>query len=144
MGTKVKKCCVFYVENKTFCIFAPEYDIVEIGYDACKTNKRQGVTAQSGDGGDTGRFWIANGAAACPEREDMAEQYGLTEFEVNVLDLGRTATEKMVSLVRDFDAVWTSLRPVYERELSELAYRTLPDSEEVAESFKTIAGLLVK
>ena len=149
-------------------------------------------------------------------REDMAEQYGLTEFEVNVLDLGRTATEKMVSLVRqslgddymsglrakirhfydlhyllqdadcraymeseafaadfgrllaedqarftepagwqgrtatesplvrDFDAVWTSLRPVYERELSELAYRTLPDSEEVAESFKTIAGLLVK
>ena len=53
MGTKVKKCCVFYVENKTFCIFAPEYDI---DYDACKTNKRQGVTAQSGDGGDTGRF----------------------------------------------------------------------------------------
>lgn len=33
-------------------------------------------------------------------REDLVEQYGLTEFEVNVLDLGRTATEKMVSLMR--------------------------------------------
>ena len=33
-------------------------------------------------------------------REDLAEQYGLTEFEVNVLDLERTATEKLVSLIR--------------------------------------------
>ena len=149
-------------------------------------------------------------------REDMVEQYGLTEFEVNVLDLGRTATEKMVSLmrqslgddymgglrakirhfydlhyllqdvqcrsyleseafaadfgrllaedqarfaepagwqgrtvmesplVRDFDAVWTALQPVYERELSELAYRPLPDSEEVVASFKRVVGMLVR
>ena len=33
-------------------------------------------------------------------REDLAEQYGLTEFEVNVLDPERTATEKLVSLIR--------------------------------------------
>ena len=33
-------------------------------------------------------------------RKDLAEQYGLTEFEVNVLDLERTATEKLVSLIR--------------------------------------------
>lgn len=149
-------------------------------------------------------------------REDMVEQYGLNEFEVNVLDLGRTATEKMVSLTRqslgddyqgglrakirhfydlnyllqdadcrayleseafvsdfgrllaedqsrfaepagwqsralaesplvtDFDSVWESLRPVYERELSDLAYRPLPESEEVAASFKTIVRLLLK
>ena len=149
-------------------------------------------------------------------REDMVEQYGLNEFEVNVLDLGRTATEKMVSLTRqslgddyqgglrakirhfydlhyllqdadcrayleseafmsdfgrllaedqsrfaepagwqlrtlaesplvmDFDSVWESLRPVYERELSDLAYRPLPESEEVVASFKTIVRLLLK
>ena len=149
------------------------------------------------------------------EREDMVEQYGLTEFEMNVLDLGRTTTEKLVSLIRqslgddylgglrakirhfydlhyllqdarcrvyleseafaadfgrllaedqarfidpagwqtrtiaesplilDFDAVWTTLQPVFERELSELAYRPLPDSEDVVSSFKTIAGLLM-
>ena len=33
-------------------------------------------------------------------REDMVEQYGLGEFELNVLDVRRTATEKLVSLVR--------------------------------------------
>lgn len=33
-------------------------------------------------------------------RKDLAEHYGLTEFEVNVLDLERTATEKLVSLIR--------------------------------------------
>ena len=149
-------------------------------------------------------------------REDMVEQYGLNEFEVNVLDLGRTATEKMVSLTRqslgddyqgglrakirhfydlhyllqdadcrayleseefvsdfgrllaedrerfaepsgwqlrtlaesplvtDFESVWESLQPVYERELSDLAYRPLPGSEEVVASFKTIVGLLLK
>lgn len=147
-------------------------------------------------------------------REDMVVQYGLNEFEVNVLDLGRTATEKMVSLTRqslgddyqgglrarirhfydlhyllqdadcrayleseefvsdfgrllaedrerfaepsgwqlrtlaesplvtDFESVWESLQPVYERELSDLAYRPLPGSEEVVASFKTIVGLL--
>ena len=146
--------------------------------------------------------------------EDLAEQYGLTEFEINVLDLGRTATEKMVSLMRqslgddfmgglrakirhfydlhyllqdeqcraymesegfakdfgrllsedqsrfvepvgwqgrtpsesplvkDFDSVWASLRPVFERELAGLTYRPLPNLEEVVASFKTIAGLL--
>lgn len=149
-------------------------------------------------------------------REDMVERYGMTEFEVNVLDLGRTATEKMVSLVRqslgddymsglrakirhfydlhyllqdaqcraylqsdaftadfgrllsedqerfaepagwqgrmvadsplvkNFDAVWSSLQPVYDRELSELAYRQLPEPEEVVASFKTVAGLLLR
>ena len=149
-------------------------------------------------------------------REDMVVQYGLNEFEVNVLDLGRTATEKMVSLTRqslgddyqgglrarirhfydlhyllqdadcrayleseefvsdfgrllaedrerftepsgwqlrtlaesplvtDFESVWESLQPVYERELSDLAYRPLPGSEEVVASFKTIVGLLLK
>jgi hypothetical protein len=149
-------------------------------------------------------------------REDMVVQYGLNEFEVNVLDLGRTATEKMVSLTRqslgddyqgglrarirhfydlhyllqdadcrayleseefvsdfgrllaedrerfaepsgwqlrtlaesplvtDFESVWESLQSVYERELSDLAYRPLPGSEEVVASFKTIVGLLLK
>ena len=148
--------------------------------------------------------------------ENLVEQYGLTEFEVNVLDLGRTATEKMVSLMRqslgndhmgglvakirhfydlyyllqnaqcrvyleseafaedfrrlfsedqsrfveplgwqgrnllesplvkDFDSVWATLRPVFERELAELAYRPLPNVEEVVASFKTIAGLLLR
>ena len=33
-------------------------------------------------------------------REDMVEQYGLEEFELNVLDVRRTATEKLVSLMR--------------------------------------------
>ena len=33
-------------------------------------------------------------------REDMVEQYGLGVFELNVLDLRRTATEKLVSLMR--------------------------------------------
>lgn len=33
-------------------------------------------------------------------REDMVEQYGLGDFELNVLDVRRTATEKLVSLVR--------------------------------------------
>ncbi len=146
--------------------------------------------------------------------EDMVKQYGLIEFEVNVLDLGRTATEKLVSLirqslgndymeglrskirhfydlhyllqntecmkylnsncfamdfgrllaedqirfvepigwqmrtleesplVRDFDSVWTSLQQVYENELSDLAYRPLPNSKAVAASFKTILGLM--
>ena len=149
-------------------------------------------------------------------REDMIGQYGLDEFEVNVLDLGRTATEKMVSLTRqslgndylgglrakirhfydlhyllqdadcqaylesgafvsdfkrllaedqarfaepagwqsrtlaesplvmDFDSIWEPLRPVYDRELSELSYRPLPRSEEVAASFKTIVKLLLQ
>ena len=149
-------------------------------------------------------------------REDMVGQYGLNEFEVNVLDLRRTAAEKMVSLTRqslgddyqgglrakirhfydlhyllqnadcrayleseafmsdfgrllaedqarfvepagwqlrtlaesplvtDFESVWESLRPVYERELSDLAYRPLPGSEEVVASFKTIVRLLLK
>lgn len=149
-------------------------------------------------------------------REDMIGYYGLDEFEVNVLDLGRTATEKMVSLtrqslgddyqgglrakirhfydlhyllqdadcrtyldsgafvsdfgrllaedqarfvepagwqsrtladsplVKNFDSVWNSLRPVYERELSELVYRALPKSEEVAASFKAIVSRLLR
>lgn len=47
-------------------------------------------------------------------------------------------------LVMDFDSVWESLRPVYERELSDLAYRPLPESEEVVASFKTIVRLLLK
>lgn len=34
------------------------------------------------------------------DREDLAEQYGLVEFELNVLDVRRTATEKLVSLIR--------------------------------------------
>ena len=33
-------------------------------------------------------------------RRDVAEEYGLGEFEINVLDLKRTAVEKVVSLVR--------------------------------------------
>lgn len=33
-------------------------------------------------------------------REDLVELYGLGEFELNVLDVRRTATEKLVSLVR--------------------------------------------
>lgn len=33
-------------------------------------------------------------------REDMVEQYGLGDFELNVLDARRTATEKLVSLMR--------------------------------------------
>ena len=28
-------CYVFCVENKTFCIFAPEKEILMTGYDAC-------------------------------------------------------------------------------------------------------------
>lgn len=46
--------------------------------------------------------------------------------------------------VTDFESVWESLQPVYERELSNLAYRPLPGSEEVVASFKTIVGLLLK
>jgi hypothetical protein len=46
--------------------------------------------------------------------------------------------------VTDFESVWESLQPVYERELSDLAYRPLPGSEEVVASFKTIVGLLLK
>ena len=33
-------------------------------------------------------------------REDMVEEYGLGDFELNVLDVRRTATEKLVSLIR--------------------------------------------
>ena len=33
-------------------------------------------------------------------RKDMVEQYGLGNFELNVLDVKRTATEKLVSLMR--------------------------------------------
>ena len=33
-------------------------------------------------------------------REDIVEKYGMEEFEVNVLDIKRTATEKLVSLLR--------------------------------------------
>jgi len=33
-------------------------------------------------------------------REDMVEEYGLGDFELNVLDVRRTATEKLVSLMR--------------------------------------------
>ena len=33
-------------------------------------------------------------------RQDVADEYGLGEFEINVLDLKRTAVEKVVSLVR--------------------------------------------
>ena len=33
-------------------------------------------------------------------RQDVADEYGLGEFEINVLDLKRTAVEKLVSLVR--------------------------------------------
>lgn len=33
-------------------------------------------------------------------REDMVEQYDLGDFELNVLDVRRTATEKLVSLIR--------------------------------------------
>ena len=33
-------------------------------------------------------------------REDMAEEYGLGVFELNVLDVRRTATEKLISLMR--------------------------------------------
>lgn len=33
-------------------------------------------------------------------RQDVADEYGLGEFEINVLDLKRTAVEKTVSLVR--------------------------------------------
>lgn len=48
-----------------------------------------------------------------------------------------------VSMGGEAGAVWTTLQPVFERELSELAYRPLPDSEDVVSSFKTIAGLLM-
>lgn len=34
------------------------------------------------------------------EREDIIQEYGLEPFEVNVLDVKRTATEKVVSLIR--------------------------------------------
>ena len=33
-------------------------------------------------------------------KEDLVEKYGMEEFEVNVLDIKRTATEKLVSLLR--------------------------------------------
>lgn len=147
-------------------------------------------------------------------REDLADQYCLTEFEVNVLNLERTAAEKTVSLIRhslgddylgglrskirhfydlhyllhdetckaylksevfiddfnklfaedqnrfkepagwqsrtmadspllrDFDAVWASLSPIYEQELVGLAFQPIPDAADVAASFKTIEKML--
>lgn len=39
-------------------------------------------------------FLVQNG------REDIAQAYGLRRFKVNVLDVKRTATDKMVSLLR--------------------------------------------
>ena len=148
------------------------------------------------------------------KREDLIQEYGLDVFEVNVLDLRRTATEKLVSLFRnsladdypselrakirhfydlhylwhdadcrkyikspsfqtdfynlfiedqarfkepigwrnrvltdspllnDFAAVWNYLKPVYESELPELAFRKVPTPEDVYESAMSLFELL--
>lgn len=145
------------------------------------------------------------------KREDIIQTYGLEDFEVNVLDIRRTATEKLVSLFRhsladdypselrakirhfydlhylwqdtvcreyiqtpefrkdfdslfvedqarfaepigwqnrvltdspllnDFAAVWNDLKPVYESELPELAFREVPAFDAV---FASVSILL--
>ncbi|MBR3412611.1 MAG: nucleotidyl transferase AbiEii/AbiGii toxin family protein [Bacteroidales bacterium] len=46
-------------------------------------------------------------------------------------------------LLRDFEAVWASLRPIYEQELVGLVFQpTIPDAADAAASFKTIAEML--
>lgn len=143
-------------------------------------------------------------------REDIIETYDLDKFDINVLDLRRTATEKLVSLFRhsladdypselrakvrhfydlhflwqdtgcreylqtpefrkdfdslfsedqarfsepygwqnraladspllnDFTTVWNDLKSIYESELPELAFRTVPKSEDVFISISNI------
>lgn len=143
-------------------------------------------------------------------RKDIVDEYGMGAFEVNVLDLKRTATEKLVSLFRhsladdfiselrakirhfydlyflwqdveckrylqseefknDFqklfledqerfkepdgwqnrllcesplfvnlNAVWDELKSVYESELPELAYRSVPKADVVVDSFRDL------
>ena len=145
-------------------------------------------------------------------REDLVSEYGLNGFEVNVLDINRTATEKIVSLIRQslannyltelrtkirhfydlhflwndpqckaylqsqtffnrlltedqerfkepigwqnkhlsdsplltqFSDVWKELEIVYEEELPELAYKTIPTADEVCESITQVLGLFL-
>lgn len=155
-------------------------------------------------------FLIQNG------REDIAQAYGLRKFKVNVLDVKRTATEKMVSLLRhslandyitelkskirhfydlhflchnnecrtymqsdefrrdfnnlfaedqarfkepvgwqergiedsplltDLGKVWQELRPIYESELQELAYQTIPESSIIMDSFDELITKSIK
>ena len=147
-------------------------------------------------------------------RTDIIEEYHLGNFDINVLDINRTATEKVVSLVRqsladdyltelrakirhfydlhflwnepnckaylqsktfrddfanllaedqkrfkepagwqekhltdslllnEFSDVWAELKTVYETELPELAYRTIPDATEVGTSVHQVIELL--
>ncbi|MBQ1209104.1 MAG: nucleotidyl transferase AbiEii/AbiGii toxin family protein [Bacteroidales bacterium] len=147
-------------------------------------------------------FLIQNG------RVDIAQEYGLRKFKVNVLDVKRTATEKIVSLLRhslandyipelkskirhfydlyflwqnkeckayiqsdefkrdfnnlfaedqarfkeplgwqergvedsplliDFENVWAELKSVYESELHELAYQSIPEPSQIMKIFK--------
>lgn len=148
------------------------------------------------------------------KREDIIHAYGLEVFDVNVLDIRRTATEKLVSLFRhsladdypselrakirhfydlhylwqdtvcreylqthefrkdfdslfaedqarfaepsgwqnrvlndspllnDFAAVWNDLKPVYESELPELAFREVPKAEDVFLSVSSLLSIL--
>lgn len=148
-------------------------------------------------------------------RDDLIEEYGLQSFKVNVLAKSRTATEKLVSLIRhslatdfmpelkakirhfydlhflwndseckaylqseefrkefhallssdqarfkepegwcdrniadsplitSFDNVWEELGIIYLKELPELAYLSIPSSEDIATSFKEISKLLI-
>lgn len=148
-------------------------------------------------------------------REDLVAEYGLNGFDVNVLDINRTATEKIVSLIRQslannfltelrtkirhfydlhflwnnplcktylqsqtfkedfnrlltedqerfkepigwqnkhladsplltqFSDVWRELKIVYEEELPELAFKTIPPADEVCESITQVLGLFL-
>lgn len=70
---------------------------------------------------------------------DIIEEYGLEAFEINVLDPERTATEKIVSLLRYSlaDDYITELR-----ELQDLAYQNIPSEQEIKQSFIELSSQL--
>jgi len=41
-------------------------------------------------------------------------------------------------LLTNFDDLWTTLKSVYSKELSMLAYTTIPEEQEIAQSFKQL------
>jgi hypothetical protein len=54
----------------------------------------------------------------------------------------QTKTIKESSLITDFPAIWKSIRPTYQSELTNLAFTAIPDEELVEKNFQNLISCM--
>ena len=86
-------------------------------------------------------YYLANDAE-CAEyiqsndfQKDLSELVAHDQQEFDEPEGWQTKTISDSPLVKDFHALWTSLRPIYQNELIPLAFSVIPEEQLVADSF---------